>query len=231
MPATQCYQTIRGQAMRLTAVDACGVPIIGAKSVVTSDGFISIKYTLNYEDGEDTSQKNAAGKLCAVDKAPDVLKDISAELTLCGVDPDMVYLTTGQGVVVDHAGNTVGVSIGDVDDDAFFALEVWTDIIGAGCAGGGRSWGYFLLPFFSAAKIGDITIEEKKADFTLSATTRRGNGWGTGPYNVVLHAGVDPAPPAAGKLLTAIGTNKQLHMQTTKVAPPTPACGATALSA
>ena len=60
MPATSCYQTIRGQAMRLTAVDACGAPIIGLKSVVTSDGFISIKYTLDYEDGEDTTQKNAA---------------------------------------------------------------------------------------------------------------------------------------------------------------------------
>ncbi|NMO00825.1 hypothetical protein HH308_06310 [Gordonia sp. TBRC 11910] len=231
MPTT-CWPSIRGLAMRLTKVDSCGAPIVGPKSTIESDGYVSAKVTLEYEDGESTNQKNAAGKLCVVDQAPAQLKNASVELAFCGVNPDLLVMTTGQDLVVDEAGNGVGVSIGDPTFDAFWALEMWSDVPGAACGAGARPFGYFLLPFFTAAKLGDFTIEEKLANFSVTATTKRGNGWGVGPYDVTLQPAVAPALPAPGPLLTALSADKHLHMQEVKVPPPTTLeCAAKALAA
>lgn len=212
--------------MRITRNNACGVPVIGPKSVVVSSGFVSVQMSPQYEDGEATRKKSASGELCVVDPGIPALAQIDAEINFCGVNPDIWNIVTGQPLVLDGDSNAVGIRIGESVQSAW-GLEVWTDISGVAC-GATPLYGYFLLPFLFNGRLGDFTIEEAAMDLTLSSSTKRGSGWGVGPYDVVLDE-----TDAAGPLLTAIGAKDHMHMQATAVAPPTvPAdCSAVALAA
>lgn len=230
--ASVCWGSIEGEAMRLTRVDSCGRPIVGAASTIVSDGFISVGLTFEYEDGEETNQKNAAGRLCKVWKQRDQFKYVTAEISLCGVEPDLHEMTTGNDSVLDANGASVGITVGEDPDDAYFALEVWSNIPDAECGVGAQPYGYFLLPFFSAARVGDLTLEATLANFSLTATTKRSNGWGVGPY-MVVNSAEDGEPSVPSKLLTPLSSKKHFLATMTTIAPPTiPAeCGAVALAA
>lgn len=218
---TNCWPSIRGLAMRVTKVDACGNPVAGPKSSLISDGFISISLSPQYEDGEETRTKNAAGLICINDKADDQLVRFEVEASLCGVNPDLFTLVTGQAVVLNAAGDAVGNRFSGTTISTGYALEVWTDIPSAACESGDQPFGYFLLPFLKGGRIGDFTIEEAAANFTLTSSTRQGSGWGVGPYDVVMNEGAGAGPAVPGPLVEAIGSKDHFHMEQTTVAPPT----------
>lgn len=229
---TNCWPTIRGTAMRLTKLDACGAPVAGPKNKLITDGFVSVQLSPQYEDGEETKKKNAAGKIKINDKAPDELTGFEVEAVFLGVNPDAFNLVSGAPVVLDHEGNAVGNRFGATKSAGSVGLEVWTDIPGAECVDGEQQWGYFLLPFLYDGRLSDFTLEVSSADFTLTSKTKDGTGWAEGPYNVVLNAGAtEEDPPVAGPLLVPLGARDYLHMQSTKVAPPTipTDCGAETL--
>jgi hypothetical protein len=232
MPTTT-WPSIRGLSLRLTKEDSCGVPVIGPKSQLVTDGFISIALSPQYEDGEETKQKNAAGKLCVNDKADDDLSGFEVEISFCGVDPDAINFVTASKVVVDREGNAVGnVFSGGLTAQADFGLEVWTDVPGAVCTGD-KPHGYFLLPFLHGGRISDFTIEETLANFTLTTRTQDlgGLSWGVGPHDVMLHDGAAPEDdPVAGPLLVPLGKKDYLAMFQTLVAPPEVTNGAVALA-
>lgn len=227
--ATTCWSSIRGRTMRATKVDECGAPIESACSQVVTDGFISVEYSPEVEEGEEVTVRKANGALCCSDQGCPELKWINVELTLCQVDPDLFSFFTGYPLVLDFAGNSVGNRVRSaVQCDQGVALEVWTDICGQVCTTtGAKQYGYFLLPWVINGIVGDFTIENDALSLVISARTQVGGQWGTGPYNV------DPTavgnPPPAGPLLTAIGATDHLDMHLTTVAPPTAVCGCQAL--
>lgn len=234
MPTT-CWSSIRGEMMRVTKLDGCGRPVAGPKSSLLTDGFISLQFSPQYEDGEDTRQKSASGRLCIVDRAPSDFVRVDVEASLCGVNPDLWSMFTGQPIVLDAAGNATGVRIGGGRVTTNFALEVWSDIAGGGdCEGEGVQYGYFLLDCCSYGQVGDFTIEEAAANFTLTTSTKDSTGWGVGPYDVVRQLPVDPAlVGVAGPLLEPMARRQHLHMDVVDIAPPVAAlddCGAVALT-
>ena len=234
MPANQTSSSIRGKALRITKLDACGNIVYGAKSTLVTDGFIKIDLKAEREDGEETNQKNANGKLCVVDKAPAQLKYVTAEMEFCGVNPELASMITGQPVILNAAGDAVGVPIGETVE-AFFALEVWSDIPGAACGiAGVRPYFYYVLPYLTGGVFGDFTIEEKAATFSMTSETRAPNAWGSGPYDVDLDAGdplADPVvAPAPAPLFQPIRPTDHLWPQRVYVAPPAPTAGAVALA-
>lgn len=227
-----CWGSIQGEVARLTRVNSCGVPIIGPASTLVFDGFISVELSFEYEDGEETSQKNAAGRLCQQYKARDQFKYVTADISLCGVNPDAFEMTTGNDAVLNADGDNVGFTIGEDAEDAFFALELWSNISDAECGLASQPYGYFLMPFFSAAKPGGVTIEEALANFTLSATTKRNNAWGAGPYDV-MNSALGAAPAVPSGLLVPLSPKKHFFTSLTTIAPPAvpEECGAVALAA
>lgn len=230
MPTT-IWPTIRSHVVRTTTLNNCGAPVIGQKSTCVSDGHISIKLSPQYEDGEETNQKNAAGRLKVVDKALDQLKYINFEMAFMQVDPEIFNQVTGQPIVLDHAGNAVGIRIGETVE-ANVAVETWTDVPGTACGADGKAYGYALLPWIKGGRLGDFSFENALATFTLTGRTSADALWGTGPYKVVLNEGAQPADPAVpGKLLTAIGADQHIHMEPTTIAPPAVTAGAIALPA
>ncbi len=228
MPNTQCWSSVRGKVARYTKLNSCGAAVAGAKNTLVSDGFVSIEYSIEYEDGEEMNLKKADGKFAYLFKDDDQIKWININIKFTGVNPDLMGMTLGQPIVLDHEGNAVGIRIGQpIATD--WALETWTDIPGVACTAA-KPFGYFLAPWLHGGKLSNFTIENGAAEFGIEgARTIAGSQWGTGPYNVDLHAGVDPAPPAPGKLLVPIAADQHMDMHLTLVPPPAAACDATAL--
>jgi hypothetical protein len=231
MPST-CFTLVRGRAMRVTRLNACGDPVFGPASTVASEGFISVALTANTEEGETITQTNANGKICISDQPAPTFTGYSVEVQFCNVDPDLYALMTGQAIVLDDstpAPVTVGFQVNsDVNlDDSGFALELWSGVPGAACGvGGDPQYGYLLIPFLKGGVIGDFTIENAAITFTITgANSKDGTSWGVGPYDVLKET-----TGAAGPLLEPLPTTNHLHMQLTTLPPPdTDVCGAAAL--
>ena len=223
---SQCFSLVRGRALRVTKLDGCGRVLLGASSQVTTEGFISVGFTANTEEGESISVTNAAGKVCILDEPSPSFTGYSLEVAFCGVDPELFSLMTGQKVVLNAAGDEAigfrmnsGINLGEKG----FALELWSSVPVAACdASGGASYGYFLVPFIQGGVLGDFTVENGAINFTLTgANSKDGNEWGVGPYDVVRDD-----TGTAGPLLETLDSKDHLHMQLTTVAPPAATCGA-----
>lgn len=163
----------------MTRLDSCGaypVPTT-ANSLVTSSGFVSVQYELDYEAGEEIVQKNADGNFCVNDRTCDLFKRTMVTISFCNVDPDIMSLITGNSVEVDGAGNDVGFRVAENLTCNQFALELWTGIDGqAACPatneaqtlteGGAGLTSFTLtatLPGYSAATTGSIAASSTSA--------------------------------------------------------------------
>lgn len=228
--ATECLKPLRGKVMRITKLNACGGYTAGPASVVVTKGFVSIAQTANYRDPDEYEVVNANGDLCVNERSESQLKWLDLVITLCEVDVEALNLMTGSPLVLDEATptpNNVGFRTRE-GVTASFALEVWTDLAGSGaCAGGTARYGYVLMPWVKSGTVGDVTIENAAASFTVNARTSAGSLWGTGPYNIRNTAAVSPVP---AKLISAINALDHRHIEVVTLAPPTPACGAATLT-
>jgi hypothetical protein len=230
MPS-QPWPSIRVDRMRITKEDVCGVPVIGPATTTVSDGFASIAISPQYEEGTETVAKNANGKIDWVDKPKDELKYLSVNIVFNKVHPDIFATIMGQPIVLDGAGNSVGIRLGDTVRTAF-GLEGWTNVPGVACVES-EPFGYVLLPFLRGGRLADFTLSVEQATFTIeNSITQQNSPWGKGPYDVDLQAPVAPATVGVpGKLLTAIGAKHHIDMHKTLVAPPALTDGAVALAA
>jgi len=224
MAESKCFALVRGRVMRVTRLDGCGGVVLGAGSTVVSDGFITVTLTANTDEGTAISVTNAAGKICILDEPCPQFTGYTVEVAFCGVDPDLYEMMTGQPLIQDGAGNSVGFRMNSGIDacDSGFGLELWSNVPAAVCEPGQSvQYGYFLIPFLRGGVIGDFTIGNDAVNFTLSgATSKDGSLWGVGPYDVVQDEN-----NLAGPLLEAVDTKDHLLVQLTGVAPPEPTCG------
>lgn len=190
--ADRCFSAIKACRLRIVRLDACGRPVVGPRSVLTSKGFVSITATADVEEGEEFLVKNACGEPCINEKDSSFLKRYNLEINFCKVDPAGVELTTGQRLVLNEAGDGAGFGLGEtIQDDEGFSLEVWQKLTGRDCdAEGDPEWFYWSFPYLNNGTLGDITFENGPFSFSISASTNkiaREDQWGTdnrGPFSV-----------------------------------------------
>jgi len=214
---TNSFPLVRGRTMRVTALDGCCSPAYGPDNQSVSDGFVSVALTANINEPEEIVITNANGATCVRDAGCPEFQGYNVEITFCQVTPCLFSLVTGQPVVLDGEGNAIGFRMNSKVRvcDSGFALEVWMGVPGVACSGEGGAFGYLLLPCLQAGVIGDFTIENAAITFTVTgAVTRDGNGWGTGPYDVVDDGGV------AGPLNDPLDVDDHLLAIFTTVPPP-----------
>jgi hypothetical protein len=229
MPST-CFKVVRGKRLRATILDECGAPpaALTANSQITSAGFVSVQYTLEYEDGDEYIVKNADGALCINSRNCDVFKRITLTISLCEVDPELVVLLTNQTAEIDGAGDTVGFRISRNTECSNFALELWPGLDDIECDDAGNlEYGYVLLPFVKNGTLRDFTIENGPTNFEIQAWTENGSRWGSGPYNVV-RSGPGGTPSS---LEDPVDPDDHMLFRVTTVAPPAAVCGLQAMPA
>ena len=216
--ATKCIIPLLGKRLRVTELDSCGAVFTGAQYIAT-DGFVSITLSAEVEEGNEIIVRKASGALCVNEKMANSFKRFTVEVEFCGVNPSMLALTTNAEEYADD-DDIIGFTVPEGEIKKWFALELWTGLSGVACAPGETEEpsGYILLPFVSAGILGDIEVNGEDAiTFSMTgASTKGGNSWGTGPYNVY-------GTPAA-KLPTAVDPYDHLLMIETSVAPPPDAC-------
>lgn len=170
--------SINGQLIRVTRLNADGTLATGVSSSYTMKSFISVSFTPEYEEGDEITQKNAAGEVCASYQSPDTLKRVTLEIAVCEPDPEFSWVLSG-GTVLTAGGKTVGYKSASVGVDALpygVSLEVWSLAIANGKpASNGRYWKW-VFPYVIARPSGDRVIENG-----LLANTFE--GWGVGNAN------------------------------------------------
>lgn len=221
------WPAAKGLAMRATALDNCGKPL-ATNSVVTSDGFLNLKPSPEYEEAEKIRQKNAADRIYLVDEPPASLVNVGVEIEFLDVDPNLFNIAGAATLVLDNQQKANGIGLDTFAVPGYWALEWWTDVPGTACSADGKPFGYGLIPFLSGAQIQGWTHEAKNATFTLKATSRLGNAWGKGPYKVEKNGAT--APFTDGPLVTAIPTDRHLHLIKTYTAVPAVTGGAVDLA-
>lgn len=232
--ATVCSTLARGARMRITRLDACGVPVVGACSVVTTSGFVSVAVSPVYRDADEIEIVNANAELCISDRTCPQFKWDELEMEFCQIDPDAWNIITGDALVLDDdttpGPNTVGFRQSGNDlCTANFALEIWANVTGQACTDPAeKAYGYFLFPFVTQGTVGDFTFENDGITLTLNAITKAGSGWGTGPASYTVRRDANTGTPEV--LLTPIGANDHMHFEQVTVAPPAAVCGCTALA-
>lgn len=229
---TVCGSMSRMAVVRLTRLDACGAPDPGPTGTLVSSAFINVDASPQYLDPEEITQLNGDGVLCVDDQGVAQFRWNNLTMVICRIDPDAINIITGNPLVVDEAvtPNTVGFRINSaLTGTVNFALEVWMRVPGQPCdAEGNPTYGYWLFPFITQARVGDWSMANAALNLTLTARTSSGSLWGTGPAAYLVRR--DAVTEAAEVLLTAIDDNDHTHFEFVTVAPPTPACGAVVLA-
>lgn len=221
--ATKCFGYLKAKVARITRLDSAGVPVIGAKSTVTTGGFIRIALNMEYEDGAEFIQKNAWGEFCVNERDDDRLKAVAPAVDFCQVDPDAVEMVTGARLVMDGA-NAVGFAIDEGAPTGRFALEAWSKVAGTG------EWVYWLLPNLGAGRVGNITLEGAAGTFTMSARSSGAPAgvWAAGATPATTG---DPYPTSYLPATETVLVSEHIVALVTATAPPAAVCGATALAA
>lgn len=212
------FPLVRGRTMRVTKTDGCCAPAFGPDNMVVTDGFVSVALTANINTPDEIVITNANGKTCVRDAGCPEFQGYGVEITFCEVSPCLFSLVTGQPTVLDANGEVVGfrMNSGVSVCDSGFALEVWMGVPGVACSGDAGGFGYLLLPCLQGGVIGDFTIENAAITFTITgANTKAGNGWGSGPYEVV-----DDGSGTATVLPMPLDPDDHLYVSFTTVAPP-----------
>ncbi|MGW5817279.1 phage baseplate protein [Streptomyces noursei] len=202
--------------LRATRTDSCCRPRRedpqnpGTSGRVVTDAFISLEVTPGGGDqgagagggqgvgGEGQSVAKADGQVCFTTLQCDEPQAYSVTLQLCALDPELVLIMKPSWCAIrDESGLVVGftaLSSSTCETSGAFALEVWMNIhsgASAACesAGGGSGHGYLLFPCISNVSVGGWSIQNGPIVFAFTGTTRRGSGWGRGPYNVRFENG------------------------------------------
>ena len=227
-----CFTPFKVPRVRATRLSSCGAVVTGSCSQVVTDGIISIAMTKNYEDREEFFVKNGDGTFCVRETTAPILKWIDLVLTFCNVDPDIVNIMAAEPLYQDDSAQQKKIGWSTTEGSAAnvnFAFEGWTRLSGTGvlCTGG-VEYGYVLFPWVVEGTIGDMTLENGVANFTINARTHGDSLWGVGPYNVDLSdaAGTlnNPIP-----MLTPILSTQHHRMFISRLAPPASACGCAAV--
>ncbi|TDC29491.1 hypothetical protein E1211_25880 [Micromonospora sp. 15K316] len=219
-----CPLISNANTIRVTRVDACGRPVCGPDNAYVFDCFASLDMEANVEEGETIQFKAANGRVCASKKQCDSFLGYNTTLNFFAASPELVEILTTAPVVFDYAGKPIGWDDCSIPCRAGFAIELWADIIGEDVCPeedtGEGVWQYFLLPWISNGRIGDLSLGAEAVSFTLTGATRAGGRWGVGPYDVMAQ----DAAGTPGPMLAPLSGTCHRRTFTTTIAPPEPSC-------
>lgn len=131
MALALCGAHLKPCAIRATRLDENCQFVTGPNNSVTTSALIRLEITPDIEEGEEITQRNGCGEICVTTKDKDEIKRLDAELELCLRDPELIEILTGNPLVLDEEGDTIGgcMRLGQVNCYGAF-LEIWVKVVG-----------------------------------------------------------------------------------------------------
>lgn len=126
-----CPKSIKACALRITRLNATGVPLdpLTPNSRIQTAGFMSLSLSPDVEAGDSLEVANECGDICITDRGCDRLKGFTLELKVCGVPLTVLEMLTDATLLADDLGNFTGAAIRE-SKSKFCSepvmLELWT---------------------------------------------------------------------------------------------------------
>jgi hypothetical protein len=221
-PNSMSAPLVRGRVARLTAVDACGMPLATASSYVT-EGVITVNSTKNVDGGDAISQRIMTGNVGVFEPGKPTVTNFAIDINFLRVNPGVLTMLTGDPVVLNASADTVVgfEELALVPLTKTFALEVWTDTSQNVCLSGGKIVGYMLYPFISEAYLTIDNVADGLISCHVLGQSHGSPSWGKGPYLPVPAA--DGTTPA--RLVQPVDSRAHRHFELTPIAPPAATAG------
>jgi hypothetical protein len=211
-------------------VDACGIPVTGATSlVVVTKGFVQVNNEPQYEDGQEFFERTADGTVCVNQKDDPILKRFLCTIDFCEVNTTaFAFMASARELTANAAGVTgFGFAFAEGAPSNRYSLEVWQKVAGSGACDptGAQRYIYNAFPNLGATKIGAYSIQNGRSTFQIISESQPGSttavtGWLNGPGT-----GTSWLPASE-----TLGTGEHWLWNVTTTAPPSPACNPTTLT-
>lgn len=175
--------SILGAAIRISRLNADGTLAGGASGSYVQTAFIRASFTPEYEAGDEITQKAANGVTCITFKAPDTLKRVTLEVSICNPDPEFEEMLTG-GTILSAGGKSVGFAAPQIGVDANpngTAIEIWSYAVQNGKRASSNPYWHWVFPYTVLRPSGDRVIENGVMANVYSGFGVGNSGFGDGP--------------------------------------------------
>jgi hypothetical protein len=181
-----CPKSIRACAIRVTRLNASGVPLdpAAAESRILTSGFVELNLSPDYLSGDTTVTRDQCGNVALVDREFDVLMGFNLRLKLCGVPlPLLEMMIESEGLLdgLDTAGEVLKDSKRFACQDPLM-VEVWSKNASGECLPGGLPgsglWVHWVLPRTSGWELSsDFSFASGALEVELSGYGSQNPGW------------------------------------------------------
>lgn len=225
----------KGEVIRFTRVNSCGMPIEGPGNRVVTKAFVSVGLEAVLKDRNEVEQENANGEICFSDTTPPIRKRYTATLTMCDLNTCLASKIAGWSQYLGWDGEAIGFDdAAKVDSDYGMAVEVWTggssaddcplptnDDIFGNAAATARKRGYLLF-FVKEVQISGISISSAVSNPVFTGITFPGYQWGKGVDNVQEIDNTGTAGRMLHPIPSSTDLNSHVRMFRTGIQPPEP---------
>lgn len=185
--ATDCYSMVRGSVARFTLLDHRGNPVIGPSSVITTKGITTVAVNEIIESRATALMRTPYDDPRVITRERTNTIGFSADIALCGVDPDLIHMLTGQSRVTNALGDVVGNDAELRSRVVNFSMEVWSKLTQPV---DGYSFGYTVFPRIRGGRVSGFSFKNGAIDFAVTGSrTYKNNKWGYGPYDLFWDGG------------------------------------------
>ena len=189
--------SITATHLRVTRLGPDGKFLTDAKASFTTKSFISLSFSPEYEDGDEFTQKNAAGAVCATYKAPDTLKRVNISLAICNPDPEFSNIIAGGTLLGTDGEGWAAPRIGEEATPNGVAIEAWSRAINDGKIDSAKPVWHWVLPYAQMRESGERVLQNDMLATEFEGWGVGNLGFGSGP-NAPLwpHKGKTDSPYA-----------------------------------
>lgn len=181
--ANDCLPQVNACIIRVTRLNALGVPVAGANNVYTSNALTIVAFAWDVTAGQVISEVNGCGDELLAFEAPSSLKRGNITITLMTPDPQLSELLSGGDVLTSAAA--VGYAappLGAVTESPV-SIEVWAKRIRGGRIDSTFPYAWWVYPWVSYLRPSDHTQENAALKPAFEGQAFENTGWYDGPLN------------------------------------------------
>lgn len=180
----RCVNPIQGRIIRVTSLNACGVPVTGAAETdgapaqIVMDGFTQVQQSPQYEEGERKFLRKANGQPCVnYANEEDSLTEIELTMDFCLWHPGLLVAAINARLLNFSASPTgTGSGIMEGVSGKHFSVEVWQNVAGdleCDPATGQQLYVYNAWPHVWNAHYGDSSINLDPTTLQIIGKTKK----------------------------------------------------------